>query len=119
MTRNNRTPLLATLLIIFSSFTVFAAGDPIEDSDTLITDAKVVEVTDKRIAVIARSGVEHVIALDGRGTKVKINNRLVSLRDVKEGDLITIELDEKNVVKLAKSIQIKVSSGAELARNRR
>ena len=119
MTRNTRTPFFAAVLIFLSSFAVLAANNSAEDTDTFITDAKVVEVTDKRISVIARSGVEHVIALDSRGTKVKINNRVVSLKEVKKGDVITIELDEKNIVKLAKNIEVKVRSGAELARNRR
>ena len=119
MTPIRRTPLLAALFIIVSSFTVLAANDPAEDSDILLANARVVEVNDKRIAVIARSGVEHVIAVGSHGTKVKMGSRVVALREVREGDLVTIELDEKSMVKLARNIQIKISSTQQFVRNRR
>ncbi len=89
-----------------------------EDTDTHIINAEVVEATDARISVIARSGVEHVIAVDSAGTKVMIDGRTVSLKDVKVGDIITIELDEKQPVKFARNISLR-SGRTEVARNRR
>jgi hypothetical protein len=100
--------------------TVRAANveDSNEDTDTRMVDAKVVEVTDARISVIARSGVEHVIAVDRTDTRVTIDGVLVSLKDVREGDLITVELDANNPVKFARNISMR-SDHAEVARNRR
>ncbi len=92
--------------------------DSNEDTDTRIVDAKVVEVTDARISVIARSGVEHVIAIDRTDTRVTIDGVVVSLKDVREGDLITVELDANNPVKFARNISMR-SDHAAVARNRR
>ncbi len=88
-----------------------------EDTETRLVDAKVVEVTDGRISIFARSGVEHVIAIDNEKTKVTIEGQAVSLKDLREGDLITVELDEKNPVKFAKNISLK-STQEQVARVR-
>ena len=105
--------------LILALFPVAAwAGDQTEDTDLRLIDAKVMEVTDARISVIARSGVEHVIAIDRTDTKVVIDGDVVSLKDVREGDVITIELDEQNPVKFARNISMR-SDTMELARNRR
>lgn len=95
------------VLTLFSA-AVFAASNnnPINDTDTRMIDAKVVEVTDAHISVMARTGVEHVIAIDRVGTKAAIDGRAISLKDVREGDVITIELDAKNPIKFAKSINV-------------
>ncbi|HEX8141554.1 MAG TPA: hypothetical protein VF553_03100 [Pyrinomonadaceae bacterium] len=108
------------LLAFFSSAAVMAANveDANEDTDTRMIDAKVVEVTDGRISVIARTGVEHVIAIDRADTKVTIDGMAVSLQDVREGDLVTVELDAKNPVKFARNISMR-SDQVEVARNRR
>ncbi len=119
-----RRPVIAGLAValfitFYTTAATYAASDPkANDTDTRMISARVVEVADGHISVIARSGVEHVIAIDQAGTKVTIGGRAVSLKDVREGDLINIELDAHKQVKFAKNISI----GAEqiqLARNRR
>ncbi|HEY0386318.1 MAG TPA: hypothetical protein VGC64_09920 [Pyrinomonadaceae bacterium] len=115
------TILAAALLFVASSSAIaLAAGDDdkSEDTDVRIVDAKVVEVTDGYISVIARSGVEHVIAVDNAATKVMIDNEVVSLKDVREGDVITIELDEQNPMKFAMTISMSPEQ-VQVARVRR
>lgn len=103
------------LLLIFAS-TVAGSGGRGQDADLRLAGAKVVEVADSHISVIARTGVEHVIAVDDKGTKVTIDGRVVSLKDLREGDLVTVELDAKNPVKFAKYISMRSD---EIARVRR
>jgi len=112
--------MFAALLLTFFSTAVMAATDvdTSEDTDVRMVDARVVEVTDARISVIARSGVEHVIAIDRADTKVTIDGVTVSVKDLREGDVITIELDAQNPMKFAKNISMQ-SAGTEVARNRR
>lgn len=112
--------LLAVLLLAFFSSNVLAAvgGDEGEDTETRLVNAKVVEVADGHISVIARSGVEHVIAVDGTSTKVTIEGQSVSLKDVREGDVITIELDEQNPVMFASAITMSTEQ-VQVARVRR
>lgn len=120
MNRRHLASILAALLLTFFYTTAQAAidGDESEDTDTLIVSARVVEVTDGHISVIARSGVEHVIAIDNSDTEVTIEGQLVSLKDVREGDMITIALDEENPIKFARTISM--SSGqVQVARVRR
>lgn len=99
------------LVLAFFSATVFAASnndlkiDKV-DTDTRMVDAKVVEVTDTHISVMARTGVEHVIAVDRLDTKAVMGGQSISLKDVREGDVITIDLDAKNPVKFAKNISV-------------
>ncbi|MFN2452981.1 MAG: hypothetical protein ABR577_02040 [Pyrinomonadaceae bacterium] len=100
--------ILTIIVLAFSSTAAFAiTGDSIkEDTDARIINAKVVEVTDAHLSVIARTGVEHVIAIDRADTKVTIDGHAVSLKDVREGDMITIELDTRNPVKFAMNISV-------------
>jgi len=107
--------ILAAILLLF--FVTQVAGKVKgEDTDTLIVGAKVVEVAESHISVMARSGVEHVIAVDGTGTRVTIDGRAVSLKNVREGDVVTVELDAKKLVKFAKNISLRSD---EVARVRR
>ena len=113
--------LTAALLLTLFSYTAARAsnlGDANEDSDTRMIDAKVVEVTDARISIVARTGVEHVIAIDRTDTKVTIDGLIVSLQDLREGDVVTVELDADNPMKFAKNISMR-SDQMEVARNRR
>lgn len=114
--------LAVALLALFSSAQVARAAanveDANEDTDTRMVDAKVVEVTDTRISIIARTGVEHVIAIDRTDTKVTIDGLGVSLQDVREGDVVTVELDATNPMKFARNISMR-SDQTEVARNRR
>jgi hypothetical protein len=104
--------MFAALLLAIFSTTALAAAASDEDTDTRMIDAKVVEVADNHISVIARSGVEHVIAIDGSDTKVKIEGRLVSLKDVREGDVVTVELDARKQLKFARNIVIAVQANS-------
>jgi hypothetical protein len=115
------TVFAVALIAFFSSAAAARAAnveDPKEDTDTRMIDARVVEVTDARISVIARTGVEHVIAIDRTDTKVTIDGLAVSLQDVREGDIVTVELDANNPMKFARNISMR-SDQTEVARNRR
>ena len=107
--------LAALLLMLFVTQVVGRNGG--DDTDTLIVGATVVEVAESHISVMARSGVEHVIAVDGAGTKVTVGGRVISLKDVREGDVVTVELDAKKPVKFAKNISMR--SSEQVARVRR
>jgi hypothetical protein len=110
--------LTAMLLMLFSNavYAVTNGGD--EDTDNRFVQARIVEVAETHISVMARTGVEHVIAVDRRGTKVTIDNQVVSLKDVREGDVATIELDARKQVKFATNIMLR-SEQSQVARVRR
>jgi hypothetical protein len=112
--------LLIMLLLTLFQTNAFAApsGEANEDTDTRLVNAKVVEVTEARISVMAQTGVEHVIAINNVNTQVTIDGRVVSLKDVQVGDVITVELDADNPMKFAKNISMR-SEQLEVARNRR
>jgi hypothetical protein len=102
--------LSIVILTLFSTTATFALiNSSKDDTDTRLIDAKVVEVTDAHLSVIARTGVEHVIAVDRAGTKVTLDGRAISLKEVREGDVITVELDALNRVKFAKNISMQSS----------
>ncbi len=105
---------LALLLLTLSPCAAFASGD--NDTDTRFVKARVVEVGERRIAVITRSEVEHVIAVDGEGTKVRVGDRLVSVKDLREGDVVTVELDEAHPMKFARNITVGVRQAEQTAR---
>lgn len=88
-------------------------------SDLRYDEAKVVEVNEKHISVIAQTGVEHVIALDDKSTSVTIESQKVSPKEIKEGDIVTIVLDSRNPMKFARNIQIAAGAGDQLARANR
>jgi ABC-type Fe3+-hydroxamate transport system substrate-binding protein len=106
--------LFAAVLLLAFSTVALAADEPQADTDTRMVSAKVVEVTDMRISIITRAGVEHVIAIDNSDTTVMLEGNLVSLKDLREGDIVTVELDEQNPVKFAKNIDISLQSANSL-----
>ena len=120
MAGKNLAAIFIGFLVLFFSISAQAAGfgGAEEDTDTRFINAQVVEITDARLSVIAQTGVEHVIAVDHEKTRVTINGRSVSLKDVREGDIINIELDEANPVKFATNISMRADQMA-VARNRR
>ena len=120
MKRRNLASLVAALLLAFFSNAAMAAigDDKSEDTDLRMVDARVVEVADGHISIIARTGVEHVIAIDSTNTQVTIEGQAVSLKDVREGDIITVELDEHSPVMFARTITMS-SEQAQVARVRR
>lgn len=120
MKRRPLASFLAATLLMFCSATIMQAAPTgtEEDTDTRIVQAKVVEVAESRVSVMARTGVEHVIAVDREGTKVMIEDRVISLKELREGDIVTIELDAEKPVKFAKNIQMRADY-AQVARVRR
>ncbi len=114
--------LTAAMLLTFLSYTASVRAsnleDANEDSDTRMIDARVVEVTDARISIVARTGVEHVIAIDRTDTKVTIDGLVVALQDLREGDTVTVELDADNPMKFARNISMR-SDQTAVARHRR
>jgi len=119
MKLRNLSLLMVGLLVALCATSTQAASTPgDEDTDTRFVQAKVVEVAEGHISVVTRSGVEHVIGVDREGTRVTIDGRAVSLKDVREGDIVTVELDERNPVKFARTILMR-SEFAQVARVRR
>lgn len=119
MKRKPLAGLAAAILITLFSVGIEAApfGND-EDTDTRMVSARVVEVAEAHVSVVARTGVEHVIAVDREGTKVTINGTVVSLKDLREGDVVTVELDAHKPVKFATNIELR-SEDMQLARVRR
>ena len=118
MKRRHLASIFAALLLAVFSAGALAATGTDEDTDTRMVDAKVVEVAEHHISVIARTGVEHVIAIDGTDTKVRMAGRIVSLKDVREGDIVTVELDEKKPLKFARNIVVVMQADSEVATTR-
>jgi hypothetical protein len=115
MKRKNLAAVLAAMLMAFSATALAADGDGKgQDKGTRLVNAKVVEVTDGHISVITREGVEHVIATDDDGTKVMIDEEFVSLKDLREGDVVTVELDTLNPLKFAMSIEISTQARSQV-----
>ena len=112
----------AFAVLILTTLTASAqavAGNGLsDDTETKFIDAKVVEVADNHISIIARTGVEHVIKINNEGTKVIIEGEEVSLKNVREGDIVTVELDEQNPYMFAKNISMS-STNEQVARVRR
>ena len=77
-----------------------------DDTDARMVDAKVVEVNDSHISVVARTGVEHVIATDASDTHVVRKGRRVKFKELKVGDMVTVELDAAKSIKFARHIVI-------------
>ena len=114
--RQNLVAILAVALLLGLSSAALAAGSDDKDTATRLVSTKVVEVTDARISVITRTGVEHVIAVDDAGTKVILNGKEVALKDLREGDVVTVELDEVKPVKFAKNIEIAAQASQQVAK---
>lgn len=110
-----------SIMVVLLSASVQARvlrSDDESDTDTRLVNATVTEITDARISVMAQTGVEHVIAIDLEKTRVTRDGKQVSVKEVREGDIITIELDEKNPVKFARNISMQAEPST-VARNRR
>lgn len=96
-----------TLAVIFqvTAIAVQAQTTQEQPDDAKFANAKVVEISDARLAVIATTGVEHMIAVD-RSTKIYKNGRAIAVGELKEGDKLTIELDAASPVKMARRIKL-------------
>ncbi len=93
-----------------------AAVEGNEDTDGRLIDARVVEINDKHISVMARSGVEHVIGIDRMGTRVRRGKDYVSCAELRKDDIVTVEIDEAQQVKFAKQIEITRAASDQVAR---
>ena len=116
MTKRILAAAALALLMTLGPNVALASGDKDADTDTRFVKARVVEIGERRIAVITRSEVEHVIAVDGEATKVRVGDRLVSVKDLREGDVVTVELDEESPVKFARYITVGVRLAEQTAR---
>ena len=109
--------LLATLLLIVVSSGIRAAvNNDNDDTDTRIEGARVVEVAESHISVVARSGVEHVVAVDAAGTKVTRSGGTACIKDLRNGDIVTMDLDAKKPVKFATHISVRSEQVAKVRR---
>jgi hypothetical protein len=118
MRRRSLAVLVAILLSAAAQATALAASNDEKDTDVRFVDAKVVEVNDRHISVVARSGVEHVIATDDAQTHVTLAGKRVAFKSLRVGDTVTVELDAQNPEKFARRIVIGEQAGATLASNR-
>ena len=114
-----RTRSLACLIAIALSAVAYAsalaASVGEDDTDVLLVDAKVVETGDQHISVIARTGVEHVIAIDAADTRVTLKGERVELKSLRVGDIVTVQLDAQNPLKFARRIVIGEQAGSTVA----
>jgi hypothetical protein len=117
MRRRSLASLFAILLALASYAPALAAsdGEQPKDNDVRMVDAKVVEVNRRHISVIARSGVEHVIATDAADTHVTLKGKRIDLKKVRVGDVVTVDLDVENPLKFARRIVIGEQAGQTLA----
>ena len=104
----NRTILTALALVLMLGANVAqAAGLNDKDTEGRLVDVRVVEVSDERISVVTREGVEHVIAVCQINTQVKRGKQYVHGKDLRVDDVVTIVLDEEKPVKFAKNIEVR------------
>lgn len=118
MRRRSLAFLIAFLLSAAAHAPALAATRDGDDTDVRLVDAKVVEVNERHISVIARTGVEHVIATDSADTHVTLKGVRVAMKELQVGDTVTVELDAANPEKFARRIVIG-EQGATLASVRR
>jgi hypothetical protein len=118
MRRKSLACLIAVLLSAVVYVPALAASDPSEDTDARMIDAKVVEITDKHISVIARTGVEHVVATNVAATRVTSKGKRIAFKKLRVGDIVTVELDATSQLKFARRIVVADQTASTLASNR-
>jgi hypothetical protein len=115
MRRRSLASLIAIMLALAAYAPALAASGGEKDSDTRMVDAKVVEVNDTHISIVARTGVEHVIATDDADTHVSFKGKRIAVKKLRVGDLVTVELDAASPLKFARRIVIGEQAGSTLA----
>jgi len=116
MRRRSLASLIAVMLMLGTFAPALAASDgEQQDTDVRKVDAKVVEVNDRHISIVARTGVEHVIATDAADTHVTLRGKRVELKKLRVGDIVTVDLDPSNEMKFARRIVIGGASGDTVA----
>lgn len=106
MKRKSLACLIAVLLSAVIYVPALAASDPAQDTDARMIDAKVIEINDKHISVMARTGVEHVIATSAADTRVTRKGKRIAFKKMRVGDIVTVELDASSQLKLARRIVV-------------
>ena len=115
MRRRSLASLFAVLLTLAAYAPALAASDAAQkDTDVRMVDAKVVEVNKRHISIVARTGVEHVIATDAADTHVTHKGKRIDLKRLRVGDVVTVDLDVENPQKFARRIVIGEQSGEVL-----
>jgi hypothetical protein len=115
MRRRSLASLFAVLLALTAYAPALAAADgEQQDTDVRKVDAKVVEVNQRHISIVARDGVEHVIATDAADTHVTLKGKRIDLKKLRVGDVVTVDLDVANPLKFARRIIIGEQSGETL-----
>ncbi|MDQ1589528.1 MAG: hypothetical protein QOG71_155 [Pyrinomonadaceae bacterium] len=101
--------ILGTLALMLMLGANVARAATLDDNDTegRLVNVRVVEVSDERISVLTREGVEHVIAVCQINTQVKRGKQYVHCKDLRVDDVVTIVLDEEKPVKFAKNIEVR------------
>jgi ABC-type enterochelin transport system substrate-binding protein len=116
MRRRSLASLIAVMLMLAAYVPAQAASDGAQaDTDVRKVDAKVVEVDDRHISIVARTGVEHVIATDAADTHVTLRGKRVELKKLRVGDVVTVDLDTANPLKFARRIIIGEQTGDTVA----
>ena len=116
MRRRSLASIIAVMLTLAAYAPALAASDRAQqDSDVRKVDAKVVEVNDRHISIVARTGVEHVIATDAADTHVTLRGKRVELKKLRVGDVVTVDLDVSSELKFARRIIIGEQSGDAVA----
>ena len=98
---------LALMLMLGANNIARATGYEDSDPEGRLVNVRVVEVSDERISVMTREGVEHVIAVCQVNTQVKRGKQYVHSKDLRVDDVVTVVLDEEKPVKFAKNIEIR------------
>jgi hypothetical protein len=98
--------VMALALMLGANVATAAKFDDNETDDRLV-NVRVMEVTDERISVMTREGVEHVIAICQIKTQVKRGKEYIHGKDLRVDDVVTIVLDEEKPVKFAKNIVVR------------
>jgi hypothetical protein len=116
MRRRSLASLIALMLTLAAYAPALAASDgEQQDSDVRKVDAKVVEVNERHISIVARTGVEHVIATDAADTHVTLRGKRVELKKLHVGDVVTVDLDTESQMKFARRIVIGAQVGDTVA----
>jgi hypothetical protein len=106
-TFNRAIPGVLALMLMFGASVARAASFDDNDADGRLVNVRVVEVSDERISVVTREGVEHVISICQVNTQVKRGKQYVHGKDLRVDDVVTIVLDEEKPVKFAKNIVVR------------
>jgi len=116
MRRRSLASLIAVMLTLAAYAPALAASDGAQtDTDVRKVDAKVVEVNARHISIVARTGVEHVIATDAADTHVTLRGKRVELKKLRVGDVVTVDLDASSQMKFARRIVIGEQAGDTVA----